>query len=297
MNSSSKRRSQSAGPPGAMRHAFEEGLHLVVHPVERQEVAHRRGPRDDAKRLREHERLGLRGERQRLLVPLEVKWLHAEAVARAEQLAARSVPQREREHAVEALEAARTPAPVGGEDHLGVAGAREPIPQRLELGAQLDVVVDLTVVRDPGAGLGPAHRLVAGRREVDDRKPSMREPDREVGVPSQLSVRSVRGVREAAREHFGGGRGPAQGAGDPRARVDQDQAFVVRAAMAQQIRHALESPEIDAPRDPVQARDAAHGRLVTLRSRPPPGSARRHRGPHPPRAPTRPERTLPRPRA
>ena len=61
-------------------------------------------------------------------------------------------------------------SPQACEQDLGVAGRCGTVPARLELGAQLDVVVELAVVDERGAA--PARRASAGRwrrSEVDDR--------------------------------------------------------------------------------------------------------------------------------
>ena len=65
--------------------------------------------------------------------------------------AAARVDEREREHAVEALERARAPALERGEHDLGVRARAERVARALELGAQLAEVVDLAV-EDERAG-------------------------------------------------------------------------------------------------------------------------------------------------
>src|SRR5207247_9686837 len=57
--------------------------------------------------------------------------------------------------------------------------AQESLAHAFELGSQLDIVVDLTVVGDPTGALGIAHGLVAGRAEIEDREPTVHEPDPE----------------------------------------------------------------------------------------------------------------------
>ena len=96
-----------------------------------------------------------------------VEGLDAEAVARGEERALPRVPDGEREHPVEPLEAVRAPAARTGQQHLGVATRTKAVPARLELRAQLDVVVDLAVEDDPEVAVVADHRLVARRRQVD----------------------------------------------------------------------------------------------------------------------------------
>ena len=48
--------------------------------------------------------------------------------------------------------------------------------------ALLEVVVDLAVERDPDRPVLVRHRLMAGRAQVDDAEPAMREHDASVGL-------------------------------------------------------------------------------------------------------------------
>src|SRR5207237_215636 len=105
-----------------------------------------------------------------------VERLDPEAVARAEEPASRAVPEGERPHDVEALDAAGTPLAVGGEDVLGVGRAAEAMALRRELAAQLSVVVDLAVVDELERAVLARERLQARVGEVDDREPA--EPER-----------------------------------------------------------------------------------------------------------------------
>jgi hypothetical protein len=61
-----------------------------------------------------------------------------------------------------------------------------------QLGAQLDMVADLAVVRDDVAPVGRAHWLMTGWRQVDDRQPTMSESDAGLGVnPDPLAIRAA----------------------------------------------------------------------------------------------------------
>ena len=75
------------------------------------------------------------------------------------------VPDREREHAAEAVEAVDPPLLERVDDHLGVGvvGA-EAMAGRLELGAELGVVVDLAVEDEPHRAVLVRHRLHRRRR-------------------------------------------------------------------------------------------------------------------------------------
>ena len=141
------------------------------------------------------QRLQLRAEHERAVVPRVVERLDAEVVAREEELAAAAVPQREREHAGEPVEqsaphafqpwTSTSPSPCVREH---VAGRRELAPQRAE-------VVDLAVEDDGDRAVGGHERLPAAG-EVDHRQPAMAESDRAV------EVKAV-GVGAAMRERRG----------------------------------------------------------------------------------------------
>ncbi len=114
-------------------------------------------------------------------VPLElgeVERLDAEAVANQRQPAAVALVEREGEHAVEALHAARPPFRPGLDDHLGVAGGREAVALGLELGAELGIIVDAAVEGDGQPQLGVDEGLRRGFGQVDDLQPPVGEPDR-----------------------------------------------------------------------------------------------------------------------
>ena len=88
-----------------------------------------------------------------------------------------AVPERERPHAVEALDAVVAPLLVGGEHDLGVGLRPEAVAVRLELSAQLDVVVDLAVVEELQRAVLARERLAASVGQVDDREPRVAERD------------------------------------------------------------------------------------------------------------------------
>src|SRR5262249_39878281 len=109
-----------------------------------------------------------------------VQRLDAVAVARQQQRALMPVPQRQREHAVEAQERPLAPFPEGVKDDFRVAGRAELIAQRLELDAQLAEIIDFAVVGYRVAAVRGRHRLMPGRRQVDDRQAPMSEAERAV---------------------------------------------------------------------------------------------------------------------
>ena len=83
-----------------------------------------------------------------------VERLDAEEIAGAEQLARIAVPDGEREHAAQAVEHAFAPCQIAREQDFGVGVGLELPALRLELGAQIAVVVDLAVEHDGEAPLG-----------------------------------------------------------------------------------------------------------------------------------------------
>src|SRR5206468_7205402 len=89
--------------------------------------------------------------------------LLAHAIAREEQRALAPVPGGEGKHALEARAHLAPPPAVAVHDRLGVGAREETLPGALELGAQLLVVVDLSVEHDLDASVAASHRLVAGR--------------------------------------------------------------------------------------------------------------------------------------
>jgi hypothetical protein len=74
------------------------------------------------------------------------------------------------------LEAPRASLGEGGEHHLGVALGTKDVTESLQLGAELEVVVDFAVVRQPIA-VAVDHRLRRRRAQFDDRQALMSEGD------------------------------------------------------------------------------------------------------------------------
>jgi hypothetical protein len=151
------------------------------------------------------ERLQLGAEHEQAVRKLRVmKRLDPEAVAREEQGLAITVPQREREHAPEALDALLAPLLPGVNDHLGIALRAEDVAQGRELGDQRLVVVDLAVEDHHDAAVLVVERLLSGG-EVDDRKPPVTEPEARLQVHAALvgtavKLRLVHSQDELARD-------------------------------------------------------------------------------------------------
>ena len=103
-----------------------------------------------------------------------VQRLHAEPVAREKQRLLGAVPERKGEHAAESIDAALPPALPGVHDDFGVAACLEDVPERLQLGDQRLIVVDLAIEDDDDIAILVVDRLLAGR-EIDDRETSVAE--------------------------------------------------------------------------------------------------------------------------
>ena len=105
----------------------------------------------------------LRGKREPLAVPVIIEGFLSHAVSCAEEPPTHSVPEGEGEHPVQACQTALPPLPVRREQDFGIRARAEPMPVRPQFLAQLKVIVDLPVVRDPAAPVLRGHRLMAER--------------------------------------------------------------------------------------------------------------------------------------
>ena len=119
-----------------------------------------------------HDRLELRGEAEQAGLPVDEQRLDAEPITNEVEAALLGVPQGDGEHAGESPDRRLdTPSFDGGQHHLGVGVASKPASVRLQLAAQLLVVVDLTVELDGEPAARRVHRLMAVLGQVDDRQP------------------------------------------------------------------------------------------------------------------------------
>jgi hypothetical protein len=117
------------------------------------------------------------GEAQAARVLCEIERLDAEPVAREHDAAAVALPDREREHAAEALDAARAPGMPGLENDFGVAAGEEAVAAGFQLPAQFAEIIDAAVERDREPERGVAHRLLRGGVEIENAQPAMRKGD------------------------------------------------------------------------------------------------------------------------
>ncbi len=127
--------------------------------------------------------LDLRGEGEQAAVPEVVEGLDAQAVADTKQPPVLSVPDGIGEHPAKPRNRLVAPLFVGVDGGLGVAVALVAVSRGFKLRADVGVIVDLAVVRDPERVVLIRHRLTAGG-EVDDAQPPMAQRDFTMHVES-----------------------------------------------------------------------------------------------------------------
>ena len=101
-------------------------------------------------------------ESEQAAVPVVIKRLDAQPIARTKEPAPLAVPDREGEHAPEKLEAVLPVFFICVQDGLGVAAAVVPVAEGLQPGAQRGMVVDLAVEDDHEPAVATEHRLMTG---------------------------------------------------------------------------------------------------------------------------------------
>ncbi len=97
-----------------------------------------------------------------------IKRLDAETVAREHHAPAFAFCNRESEHALEALDAARPPGVVTFQNDFGVAVREEAITFALEFASQLAEIVDAAVERDCESEFAIDHRLVGRGTQIEN---------------------------------------------------------------------------------------------------------------------------------
>ena len=191
--------------------ALEEGLRAVLVGAKAQVAVDRAVVDPLLVQATGQDRLDLAGEQQRLALTArvrdhgDVERLDAEVVAGQGQPLLVTVPDGEAEHAVEPVERVGAPLREGLQHDLGVRVGREGATERLELAAQVEVVVDLAVVGDRVPAVGGVHRLLAVG-DVDDRQPPVRQAAGPVdadSVPVRATVLLV-GVHALEQRGVGG---------------------------------------------------------------------------------------------
>ena len=187
-----RRQLAHAAVDGPRRGHHRVEAHVVVQRIAVQFGVHSTGVEQRAHRGREPQPPG-DSARYSGLMP--------EPVAGERDHARFAVGDREREHALEPLDAARAPFVKRLDDHLAVGGGEEPVARGLQFVAQLLVVVDAAVEHQRQPEVAVHHRLGAAGGQVDDRQSPMPEGDppcattprnRARGTPSHTSSGSPR---------------------------------------------------------------------------------------------------------
>ena len=215
--------------------------------AQRQVLDHALGPRGARQPREGEQRLDLGGAHEGAPDARVVEGLDAEPVAAHQQPAARAVPEREREHAAQALHTCLAPFLVGMHDALGVAAGAVAMAASFELAAQVGVVVDLAVVGDPHRAVLVRERLGAGG-DVHDREPAERQPHPRLDVEPGI-------IRAAVGERLGR-RGEPVGIGGAAVGIEPG-------------REAAHQREVPLTRSPRAAARARAGRRARRRGRPP----------------------------
>ena len=127
------------------------------------------------------ERLDLGRKQQRVAGARVEQRPDADAIARQKQPPLACIPDGERPLSVEPLDALLPPRVVGVQEDFGVGACGEPVSQRRQFLAKLEVVEDLAVECDRQPPAGGEHRLRAAF-DVDDAQTRVSERHRAVAV-------------------------------------------------------------------------------------------------------------------
>src|SRR5436190_8041590 len=94
--------------------------------------------------------------------------LLAQAIARNEQCVRAAVPDGKREHAAQPLDRSNPPLTIGGEQDFSVGSRPEVVAALGQIGAQLEIVVDLAVEADREVAVRSTHRLSTSVAQIVD---------------------------------------------------------------------------------------------------------------------------------
>jgi hypothetical protein len=93
--------------------------------------------------------------------------LFAGTIASSEQTSFSAVPDREREHSDQTIEACGAPHSIRGDHDLGIACAAKTIAARLKFGSNFLKIVNLTIKNNCYLAIIRAHWLMTKRAEID----------------------------------------------------------------------------------------------------------------------------------
>src|SRR5205085_9519007 len=116
--------------------------------------------------------------------------LDSEWIPRQNQPPLPFIPNRQAEHAIQAIEHLVTPLLVSMHDHFGVRLCAEHMPGRFQLAPHLLEVIDLAVEDYPNSLLGVRHGLMSAG-EINDREPAKAKSERSGDVISLIIRTSV----------------------------------------------------------------------------------------------------------
>ena len=179
------------------KNALKQGVGAARRP-EGEDLIQRR--RRDAGRFRQQgqQRLDFRSEQQPLALAGVEQRQDADPIPNQQQALAVGVPQRDGELAVQVLHEIVAILLVGMDDDLGVAVGAEPVPRFQQDLAQLDVIENLAVERDPDGPVLVGHGLSAAG-EVDDAQAGVAQTDPTVGIEVDAAV--IRTAVAQGRQH------------------------------------------------------------------------------------------------
>jgi hypothetical protein len=155
------------GPEHGARGRDEGVREEIVDPLGVQRPRHARVGQD---------RLDLGGEQEARAVLEVVERLDPDPIPHKPEGARAAVPEGEREHPAERVDAVPALLAVERQDDLGVTLRVKAVPLPDQGGPQLAEIVDLAV-QDDGEPTVVAHDRLLPRREIDDGEPAVGEPD------------------------------------------------------------------------------------------------------------------------
>src|SRR3979409_2559098 len=116
--------------------------------------------------------------------------LDAEPIAGNEQLLIAGIPDGKCPHPVEPQLTVGSPLCIGGGNNLGVAIRDKAMTEARQLLAQFQIIIDLSIVRDPVSPIGVGQGLSGGTGKIDGRETAMPEP--KAGISPMLNCEIIR---------------------------------------------------------------------------------------------------------
>src|ERR1700722_1250327 len=120
--------------------------------------------------------LELGGEDESTAMIAVMQRFDAKAVARQKQSMLAGIPDSKCPHSIEPQLTVRSPLRISRKNDLAIRVRDETMAETAQLLAQLNVVVDLTVIGEPVTSVSIGHRLPGPFGKVNDCEPTMAEP-------------------------------------------------------------------------------------------------------------------------